>query len=208
MKKSTQHISYSGKDVFVGIDVHKKNYSVVANVDREVVKKWTTVASPQKLAEQLLKYFEGAQIHTAYEAGFSAFVLHRELVKYGIDNIVVHVPSIEVAVHDRVKTDKRDAKKLASLLEAGRLKGNRVPTEEEELHRMLSRTRQQLVEDRAAIENKIRMKFHQFGLIDSDDNRSMSHKLVEELLGRTLSQELRNEDLIIYQSDVYCGLAV
>ena len=190
MKKATQRISYSGKDVFVGIDVHKKTYSVVANVDREVVKKWTTVASPQKLAEQLLKYFEGAQIHTAYEAGFSAFVLHRELVKYGIDNIVVHVPSIEIAVHDRVKTDKRDAKKLASLLEAGRLKGNRVPTEEEELHRMLSRTRQQLVEDRAAVKNKIRMKFHQFGLIGSEDKRSMSHKLVNELLERTFSQEL------------------
>ena len=190
MKKATQHISYPGKDVFVGIDVHKKTYSVVANVDREVVKKWTTVASPQKLAEQLLKYFEGARIHTAYEAGFSAFVLHRELVKYGIDNIVVHVPSIEIAVHDRVKTDKRDAKKLASLLEAGRLKGNRVPTEEEELHRMLSRTRQQLVEDRTAVENKIRMKFHQLGLIDPDDNRSMSHKLVKDLLAQTLSEEL------------------
>ena len=146
--------------------------------------------TPQKLAEQLLKYFEGAQIHTTYEAGFSAFVLHRELVKYGIDNIVVHVPSIEIAVNDRVKTDKRDAKKLASLLESGRLKGNRVPSEEEELHRMLSRTRQQLVEDRTAVENKIRMKFHQFGLIDSDDSRRMSHKLVKELLGRTLSQEL------------------
>ena len=190
MKKAVKHISYSEKDVFVGIDVHKKTYSVVARADREVVKKWTTVASPQGLAEQLLKYFAGARIHTAYEAGFSAFVLHRELVKYGIDNIVVHVPSIEIAVNDRVKTDKRDAKKLAALLEAGRLKGNRVPTEEEELHRMLSRTRQQLVKDRTAVENKIRMKFHQFGLIDSDEKRSMSHKLVKELLGRTLSQEL------------------
>ena len=190
MKKATQHISYSGKDVFVGIDVHKKTYSVVARVDNEVAKKWTTVASPQGLAEQLLKYFERAQIYTAYEAGFSAFVLHRELVKCGIDNIVVHVPSIEVAVNDRVKTDKRDANKLASLLEAGRLKGIRVPTEEEELQRLLSRTRQQLVEDRAAVENKIRMKFHQLGLIDPDDNRSMSHKLVKDLLAQTLSEEL------------------
>ena len=34
------------------------------------------------------------------------------------------------------------------------------------------------------------MKFHQVGPIDTDDNRSMSHKLVNELLGRTLLQEL------------------
>lgn len=190
MKKPTKHISYSGKDIFVGIDVHKKTYSVVARADSEVVKKWTTAASPQGLAEQLLKYFEGARIHTVYEAGFSAFVLHRELVKYGIDSIVVHVPSIEVAVNDRVKTDKRDAHKLASLLEAGRLKGVRILTEEEELHRMLSRTRQQLVEDRTAVENKIRMKFHQLGLINHDDNRRMSHKLVRELFKQNLSEEL------------------
>ena len=190
MKKAIQQVAYSEKDVFVGIDVHKKTYSVVARVDNEVVKRWTTVASPQGLAEQLLKYFERAKIYTAYEAGFSAFVLHRELMKYGIDNIVVHVPSIEVAVNDRVKTDKRDANKLASLLEAGRLNGIRVPTEEEELQRLLSRTRQQLVEDRAAVENKIRMKFHQLGLIDPDENRSMSHKLVKDLLAQTLSEEL------------------
>ena len=62
-------------------------------------------------------------------------------MKQGIDNIVVHVPSIEIAVSDRVKTDKQDASKLASLLEAGRLKANRIPTEEEELHRLLTRTR-------------------------------------------------------------------
>ena len=190
MKKAIQQVSYSEKDVFVGIDVHKKTYSVVARVDNEIVKKWTTVALPQGLAEQLLKYFEGARIHTAYEAGFSAFVLHRELLKYGIDNIVVHVPSIEVAVNDRVKTDKRDAKKLASLLEVGRLRGIRVPTEEEELRRMLSRTRQQLVEDRAAVKIKIRMKFHQLGLIDHDDNRSTSHKLVKDVLTQMRSQEL------------------
>ena len=190
MKNAIQQVSYSEKDIFVGIDVHKKTYSVVAMADNEVMKKWTTTASPQQLVEQLLKYFKGAKIHTAYEAGFSAFVLHRELVKYGIDSIVVHVPSVEIAVNDRVKTDKRDAKKLASLLEAGRLKGIRVPTEEEELHRMLSRTRQQLVEDRVAVENKIRMKFHQLGLIDHDDNRSMSHKLVKDLLTQTFSEEL------------------
>ena len=62
MKKDIQQVSYSEKDVFVGIDVHKKTYSVVARVDNEVVKRWTTVASPQGLAEQLLKYFERAKI--------------------------------------------------------------------------------------------------------------------------------------------------
>lgn len=109
MKTTAFENTYAGKEVFVGIDVHKKTYSVAAQVDGVCVKKWTTAASPKGLAEQLLKFFAGANIHTAYEAGFSGFVLHRELVKHGIDSIVVHAAAVEVAVNNRVKTDKRDA---------------------------------------------------------------------------------------------------
>ena len=190
MENSSKKPSYVGKKVFVGIDVHKRTYSVVAVVEGIVVKKWRTSANPDKLANQLLRYFSEASIHTVYEAGFSGFVLHRILVGAGINNLVVNPGSIETAVHNRVKTDKRDALKLATLLEAGRLKGIRIPSLQEEQQRMLTRTRQQLVEDRSAIKNKIRMKCHQMGLIDSDDRREMSHKLVKELLEQSSSPEL------------------
>ncbi len=190
MKRTTTRKSYIGQDVFVGIDVHKKNYYVVARVNQEIVKKWTAPASPQKLGEQLIKYFGEGRIHTAYEAGFSGFALHRKLVKLGIDNIVVHAAGIEVAVNNRVKTDKRDATKLATLLEAKRLKGIHIPTEKEENQRLLTRTREQLVKDRTAVKNKIRMKFHQLGLIDYDENHAMTHKLVKEILILDVSREL------------------
>ncbi len=137
----------------------------------------------------MLKYFQGGHIHTAYETGFSGLSLHRELEKNGIHNLVVHAAGVEVAVSDRVKTDKRDAAKLASLLESKRLKGIRVLTEAEENHRQLSRTRQQLVEERTAIKNKIRMKFHQLGVIAADENQAMSHRWVEALLSRISSKE-------------------
>ena len=87
-----------------------------------------------------------------------------------------------------VKTDKRDAAKLAQQLEAGRLRGIRVPSEDQEQHRLLSRTREQLVQERAAVKQKIRMKAHQFGLIDPDERREMSPKLVTELLKRSPSE--------------------
>ncbi len=181
--------SYAGKQVYVGIDVHKRTYSVVTVVEGMVVKKWRTVASPEKLAEQLGSYFPGASIETAYESGFSGFVLQRVLEKAGIHNIVVNPGSIEVAVHNRVKTDKRDALHLATLLEAGRLKGIRVPSPQQEQQRLLTRTRQQIGSERSALKNKIRMKCHQMGLIDPDDTREMSHKLVGEILSRSPSPE-------------------
>ncbi|ELS03248.1 hypothetical protein Xen7305DRAFT_00029690 [Xenococcus sp. PCC 7305] len=79
MKNTTPIQSYEGEQIYVGIDVHKKSYVVVARVKQTIVKKWTTVANPQNLAQQLLNYFAGAEIHSAYEAGFSGFVLHLEL---------------------------------------------------------------------------------------------------------------------------------
>ena len=131
--------SYEGKTIYVGIDVHKRTYSVVTVVSGIVVKKWRTVANPTKLALQLIRYFPGASLKTAYESGFSGFVLHRTLEKAGLHNIVVNPGSIEVAVHNRVKTDKRDALKIATLNEAGRLKGIRVPTVSQEQQRHLTR---------------------------------------------------------------------
>ena len=188
-QKNNSQISYTDKDIFVGLDVHKKTYAVVARVGGEVVKRCTTIASPKKLVEQLLKYFKGGHIHTVYEAGFSGLSLHRELEKHGIENLVVHAAGVEVAVNDRVKTDKRDAAKLASLLESKRLTSIRISSEEEENHRQLTRTRQQLVEERAAVKNKLRMKFHQLGVISADEERQMSHLWVKELLTRISSKE-------------------
>ena len=189
MKNSSEQRSYADQNVFLGIDVHKRTYSVVAVSEGEVVKKWRTTALPEGLVTQLKRFFSGAQLYTVYEAGFSGFVLHRVLEKAGITNLVVNPGSIEVAVHNRVKTDKRDALKMAILLEVGRLKGIRIPTEKEEQQRFLTRTRQQLIEDRTAIKNKIRMKCHQIGLIDPEDKREMSYKLVSEMLVLAPSKE-------------------
>lgn len=192
MNPTTQQIpSYVGQDVYVGLDVHKRTYSVVVRCNQTEVKRWTTSANPGKLAAQLHKFFAGGCIHSAYEAGFSGFGLHRVLVSEGIDNRVVHAAAIEVASNSRVKTDKRDARKIAEHLEAGRLKGIRIPSESEEQARLLSRTRRQLVSQRTQVQNQIRMKAHQFGLIDPEDRRQMSHRMVSEFLETCQSEEFR-----------------
>ena len=147
---------YSGKSVFVGIDVHKKSYVVAACCDGEVVKKWTTTANPTSLAQQLSKFFDGAEVHSAYEAGFSGFKLHRVLISAGIKSRVINAASIEVESNSRVKTDKRDAKKIAEQLAANRLRAIYIPTEQEEARRSLSRGREATVERRKAIGNQLK----------------------------------------------------
>ena len=70
---------YNGKRVYVGIDVHKKTYSVTAISEGRMVKKDTLVADPSKLVNYLHKYFPKAELETAYETGFCGFHLHRQL---------------------------------------------------------------------------------------------------------------------------------
>lgn len=191
MKRSSKQDSYLGKDLYIGIDVHKRTYAVAVVMDGELLKKWSTAAQPKELSSQLQRYFPQGKLHSAYEAGFSGFVLHRELEKADIDSIVVNAASIEVAAHNRVKTDKRDALKIATMLAAGRLRGIRIPSPAAEAQRLLTRTRQQLVEERTAVKNKLRMKCHQFGLIDPDDRRHMSHQWMKELLAKSPGAEFR-----------------
>jgi hypothetical protein len=57
MKNTTPAQSYNGEQIYVGIDVHKKTYVVVARVKQVIVKPWSTAAKPADLAAQLLKYF-------------------------------------------------------------------------------------------------------------------------------------------------------
>ena len=91
MSKSSKVDTYQGKKVVVGIDVHQRTYSVVSSIDGLVTKKWTTVASPEKLEKlvvQLTALYPQASIYTAYEAGFSGFGLHRTLIGAGIEPII------------------------------------------------------------------------------------------------------------------------
>src|SRR5258706_5387816 len=98
---------YTTKTIFIGIDVHKKTYAVTAVCEGLVIKKDTLKAYPATLIAYCKKYFVGAKIESAYEAGFCGFHLHRCLVASGIRNLVIDAASIEVAVGNRVKTDKR-----------------------------------------------------------------------------------------------------
>ena len=186
-----QRVSYTGERVYVGIDVHKETYTVTCVCRKQIVKTATVPAEPARLAASLLRWFPGATVASAYEAGFSAFVWHRALTQGGIANLVVNPASLAVAANDKVKTDRRDSKKLARDLADGRLQGIYIPTEAEELARLLPRTRAQLVEHRATLARQIKAKLHQCGLITPKGHRMFSHRYLREIATWALPSELR-----------------
>lgn len=175
--------SYKEKIIYTGIDVHKKTYSCASICEGEVVKRDTMPAKPELLLRYLKNSFhDAASINTAYEAGFSGFHLHRYLVAGGINNIVVHPGSIEIASRDCVKTDKRDALKIATQLATGRLHGNFVPNQNREEKRSVSRLRTTLVRKRQRTGQQIKALLFTQGLISAEDDTVLCEKWLAEKL--------------------------
>lgn len=172
---------YTGKVVYVGIDVHKKTYAVVCLCDGEIVKRDTLKGQPEILNDYLKRYFKGATLKSVYEAGFSGFVLHRYLREQGIENIVVHAASVEISARDRVKTDKRDALKLATQLSDRRLKSIYIPSVAREAYRELSRMREKLSKDKARTGNRLKSLLMRQGLLGVDDNETIREKWMKKV---------------------------
>ena len=199
---NARSVSFAGKRIYIGLDVHRSFFVATCLCDGAVVKRCRMPARAEAVITLISKYFPDSKVKTCYEAGYSGFWLHRELEKAGISNIVVHAASIEVAANDRVKTDKRDSLKMATQLEAGRLKGIRVPGVEEEYRRLLTRTREQLMRARKRIQVQIRMRLHQFGLFPEKITGVMRLKDVEAVLD-TLEGELKLTIELLYGQWVY-----
>jgi transposase len=98
------------------------------------------------------------RVVSCYEAGCFGFVLHRKLAELGVENFVVR-PRNWDEYGSSVKTDARDARELCGHLDRY-LAGNdralcvvRVPTEEQEQARSLSRQRETLAKERKRLQN-------------------------------------------------------
>lgn len=136
---------------YVGMDDHKEKVNVAVLLPGETKPvEWVVTKRGdyvRKLARQLERLC-GSQYVCCYEAGPCGYILQRELKKKGGDCRVVAPSRIPVQSGDRVKTDRRDAVKLAALLRAGLLTEVHPPAEREEPVRDLCRLRQAAVKDR------------------------------------------------------------
>ena len=115
--------SFKGQNIFVGIDVHAKTWAVETLTESGFTKRHAQEASAKVLFDFLRKNFPGATYHAVYESGFSGFSTYYELTAYGIDCLLVHAADVPTSQYEEImKTDTRDAGKLARSLRNGELK--------------------------------------------------------------------------------------
>jgi transposase len=150
---------------YFGLDVHKETIAVaVARAGREApVSRGEIANEPKavvKLVERLNREFEGEVLLFCYEAGPCGYGLYRQLLALGQDCEVVAPSLIPRKPGERIKTDRRDACKLAGALRNGDLTAVWVPDEEQEALRDLTRAR----DDLKAQERKARQQLNAYVL--------------------------------------------
>jgi transposase len=130
-----------GEGTWVGLDVHaRKVVAGVLDARSGEVRCLRAPTSPGEMAEWLRGF--PAPVRVAYEAGPTGYGLARACTAVGISCTVAAPSKIPRAVGDRVKTDRRDAERLARLLRLGELVRVRVPEPHEEQARDLVRARE------------------------------------------------------------------
>jgi transposase len=131
--------------VTVGLDVHARSIRLAAVRADELLEERTLPYDEEAVAQVLRRW---PSVRCCYEAGPTGFVLYRHLIERGIDCQVVAPGLVPQRPGDRVKTDSRDARKLARLFAGGLLEPIHIPSRELEAARDLVRAREDARLDR------------------------------------------------------------
>ena len=180
----TKKIDFSGKELFIGLDVHKKSWSVTIVVDGIEHRTFTQPPDPESLYNYLHRMFPGGTYNSAYEAGFCGYRIHRELNSFGIKNIVINAADIPTSQKDKLqKRDPVDSRKIARSLEKGSLHGIHIFDRELEELRSLNRTRFYLMRDLRRSKNRIKSFLQYYGepIPPEFDNNQWTLKFVSWL---------------------------
>ena len=146
--------------IVVGLDVHKKTIAVAVLYETsEVVNERMTIENVPDQIERLVQHLSAKGMpRFCYEAGPCGFEVQRQITQLGKECVVIAPSMTPRRPGDRVKTDRRDAEKLARLFRAGELTVIHVPTREEEAARDLVRAREAALTDRLSARHRL-LKF-------------------------------------------------
>ena len=160
------------KDItYVALDAHKKQHRVamVLPGEREAVE-WTVNNGEREIRRMMKRIQQQAlgRVVVGYEAGPCGFALARQIEREGVKCMVIAPSLIPTKPGERIKTDRRDAKKLVHLLKANLLTEVHPPTTEEEAVRDLSRCREAAKEDLKRAQHRLLKFLVRRGLIYRD----------------------------------------
>jgi transposase len=164
---------------YVGIDAHKKDLFMAMLVgDQTTPVTWMTPNEPRavrRLVKRIEREAPGA-VHVFYEAGPCGYALQRQVTTSRVSCDVVAPALIPRKPGERVKTNRRDARKLAALGRAGLLTAVHPPTPEDEAVRDLARARDDAREDLQRCRHRLGKLLLRRGLHYAGRNWTRAHR--------------------------------
>ncbi len=141
---------------FLGLDVHAETIAVaVAETNGETRSLGTIANREDSIRKFIKKLGSPEQLRACYEAGPTGFVLYWQLTQLGVDCVVVAPSLVPKKPGDRVKTDRRDALKLAHCHRNGDLTAVWVPDDASEALRDLVRQREAAKQDQLGARHRL-----------------------------------------------------
>ncbi len=156
-------LGFEKRVFWIGVDVHKKSYSIALRRSDNKYLTWTSPASPKLFVDQIRRF--GLHVGAvAYEAGPTGFSLARTLKSAGLKVIVAAPSRIPRPVTAGAKCDRLDCIKLSVYAARGMLKSIAIPSVEEEAQRALLRRRHAVVDAIRRCKQRIKSQLLYLGL--------------------------------------------
>ena len=130
------------QNTFIGLDIHAKSVVPCAlNPATGELQRTKMSAEPEVLLAWIQRF--PADAKAVYKAGPTGYPLARFLQEHDVDCVIAAPSKLLRAPGNHVKTGKKDAEDLATMLSLGEVTRVRIPSVEQEALRDLSRTRLQ-----------------------------------------------------------------
>ncbi len=158
-------ISFKGQKIYVGIDVHLKNWSVTVITEKGLKRTHPQKADAKELFEFLNRHYPDGEYLAVYESGFSGFATYYALKEVGIDCIVINAADVPSSQYENVmKTDVIDSEKLARALKGGLLRPIYIREKENLDDRGVVRIRKTIQKKIAGDKTRVKHMLHQNGV--------------------------------------------
>lgn len=196
---------------FIGLDVHADTIAVAVAEHSGEVRSIGTIANRGESVKRLVKKLNGeGRWKACYEAGPTGYALYWELQKLGIECEVIAPSLVPTKAGDRVKTDRRDAERLARSYRAGDLTAVWVPDAKHEALRDLVRAREAAKRDELRARHRLGKFLLRQGRRPSEKLRPWSQRYLEwvkrEVIFEERAQQWTLED---YVNEVeHCALRI
>jgi transposase len=157
MTKLNKTLDFSGQQIFVGIDVHKRTWNLTLFCDSMFLRTISQPPSVDSVQKLLQRNFPGADYLCGYESGYSGFWIQREFERRGIRCQILHAADIPITHKGKVnKRDSVDSCRIAQALSHKTGNPIYIPDQETESFRGLLRYRERLLRDIRTCKNRIR----------------------------------------------------